>query len=70
MIASSTSEPIAMAIPPRLIVLIVSPIAFSASTDTSNDSGSAISDMTVVRKFIRKTNSTITTKMAPSNNAF
>lgn len=70
MIASSTSDPIAMAMPPRLIVLIVSPIHFNARIDTSSESGSATSEMTVVRKFIRKTSRTITTKTAPSNSDF
>ena len=70
MIASSTSDPMAMAIPPRLIVLMVKPISLSARIDTSNESGSATSEMTVVRTFIRKKNNTTTTKNAPSNRAF
>lgn len=35
-----------MAMPPRLIVLIVSPIHFNARIDTSSESGSATSEMT------------------------
>ena len=64
--ASSTSEPMAIAIPPILIVLIVSPINFNVRTDTSRDSGIVTRDMSVVRTFIRKKNSTIITNSAPS----
>ena len=46
------------------------PSALSARIDTSNESGSATSEMTVVRTFIRKKNNTTTTKNAPSNRAF
>ena len=70
MMASSTSEPMAMAIPPRLIVLIVSPNASSTKTATRSDNGSAISEMTVVRKFIRKMNRMMMTNIAPSISDF
>ena len=65
-IASSTREPMAMAMPPRLMVLRLSPNASSTSIVTSSDSGRVIREMTVVRKLARKTKSTMTTKMAPS----
>ena len=70
MIASSTSEPMAMAIPPRLIVLMVSPIALSTSTAVSSERGSAMREMIVVRVLIRNRNSTMTTNSPPSNKAF
>ena len=52
--ASSTSEPIAMAIPPRLIVFMVSPINLRVSTDITNDKGMVTSEISVVLTFIRK----------------
>ncbi len=58
-----------MASPPRLIVLIVSPRACITRMATNNESGSATNEMTVVRKFIRKKNSTTITNSAPSNSA-
>ena len=64
--ASSTSEPMAMARPPRLMVLMVMPIQFSVSMEISIDSGSVISDMMVVLTLARKSMSTITTNIAPS----
>ena len=64
--ASSTKHPIAMAIPPRLIVLIVKPKAFRIKTVIMIDKGNAITDIMVVRKFIKKMKSTITTNNAPS----
>ena len=54
----------AMAMPPRLMVLRLSPNASSTSIVTSSDSGRVIREMTVVRKLARKTKSTMTTKMA------
>ena len=69
MMASSTREPMAMAIPPRLIVLIVKPSTLSTNTDTSSDNGRATSEMTVTRVFIRKKSTTIT-KSAPSRSDF
>jgi len=68
--ASSTNEPMAMARPPRLMVLMVSPKAWSTRIAISMESGKAMSEIRVVRAFIRKKNSTITTKMAPSNKDF
>ena len=65
-IESSTSEPMAMAIPPRLIVLMVSPIQRMARSDATIESGMETSEITVVRQFIRNMNSTMITKIAPS----
>ena len=54
------------AIPPMLMVLIVRPMNFSVRIDTSSDSGMVTSEMSVVRTFIRKRNSTMTTNTPPS----
>ena len=59
----------AIAIPPKLIVLIDRFINFSTRIDTSSDSGIATSEMVVTRAFIIKKNSTITTNRAPSISA-
>ena len=67
--ASSTSEPMAMASPPKLIVLIVRPSPWRVRMATSKDRGRATSEIIVVRTFIKKKKSTTTTKIAPSNNA-
>ena len=64
--ASSTSEPMAMAIPPILMVLIVRPNAFSVNIETRSESGMVTSEINVVLTFIRKKNSTIITNNAPS----
>ena len=56
----------AMAIPPRLIVLIVSPIQRIASKEKTMESGIEMREMMVVRQFIRNMNSTIITNIAPS----
>ena len=69
-IALSTNEPIAMAIPPRLIVLMVSPSTFRVRMATITASGMVISEIMVVRTFIRKRSSTITTKIPPSYRDF
>ena len=60
----------AMAIPPMLMVLMVRPIACSTSMVMSNDKGMVTSEITVVRAFIKKMNSTSTTKMPPSTSDF
>ena len=65
-IASSTSEPIAIAMPPRLMVFIVSPMAWSVSIVTTSDRGMVTRDITVVLTFMRKRNSTMMTKNPPS----
>ncbi len=69
MIASSTSAPIAMAMPPSVIVLIVMPSSFMAKIATTSDSGIARMEIAVVRKFQRKRNRMMTTKIAPSRSA-
>ena len=69
-IASSTKEPMAMARPPRLMVLIVSPKACNTRIATNRDKGRATSEMIVVRTFIKKKKRTIITKTDPSNKAF
>ena len=66
--ASSTNEPMAMAMPPRLIVLMLTFINRSIITVMMIDIGSATSETIVVRRFIRKKNSTIITIKAPSSN--
>ncbi len=55
-----------MAIPPRLMVLMVSPMPLSASIALSSDSGMVMSDISVVRTFIRKRNRTMATNIPPS----
>ena len=67
--ASSTSEPMAMAMPPRLMVLTVYPIRWSMSTAMMMLMGRAVTEMRVVRRFIRKKNSTTITNSAPSSSA-
>ena len=64
--ASSTNDPIAMAIPPMLMVLMVSPIRFMTRMVMSKDIGMVTKEIMVVRAFIRNMNNTITTKNAPS----
>ncbi len=56
----------AIAIPPRLIVLIVSPIQRSARSEKTIESGIDTSEIIVVRQFMRNMNSTMITNMAPS----
>ena len=65
--ASSTSSPIAMARPPSVIVLMVSPKALKTSTVTRIEIGMAVSEMSVARAFIRKTNRTMATTTAASS---
>ena len=48
MIASSTIEPIAIVIPPRLIVFIVKPKALRAIIATRSERGIATKDISVV----------------------
>ncbi len=69
MMASSTSAPMAMVSPPIVIVLSVTPNALSASTAATSDTGMAVSEMTVARRFIRKTSRMTATRMAPSRSA-
>jgi hypothetical protein len=60
----------AMAIPPRLMVLILYPNNLKTIILIKSDMGIATRDMTVVLKFIRNTSSTIITKTDPSRRAF
>lgn len=69
-IASSTSDPIAMAIPPRLMVFMVYPRSFSVIRVTTSESGIAIREIKVVLGFSRKKKSIRTTKNPPSRRAF
>ena len=65
--ASSTSDPMAIAMPPRLMVLMVYPIRLRTSTDIITDKGRGNQEISVVRIFIRKKNSTTITNSAPSS---
>ena len=69
-IASSTNEPMAMAMPPRLIVLMFKPSAFITRIAPSNDKGIATREIIVVRKFPKNINKIIITKILPSIKAF
>ena len=66
MMASSTSSPMAIASPPRLMLLIVRPKRSIAMTAATSDSGNASSVMTAARTFIRNTTTTRMTRTAPS----
>ena len=74
-IASSTSSPIATAIPPRVITLIDSsvpvtrPTNLNTSTVSASDSGMAVREMNVVRRFSRNRNRMINTRTAPTTSA-
>ena len=59
-----------MAIPPKLIVLMVSPKVFKVRIATITESGMVINEITVVRIFIRNKSSTIITKIPPSYKDF
>ena len=59
----------AIAIPPRVIVLMVMPRLFITSRATASDSGMATTEMIVVRKFQRKKNRMMMTRRAPSRRA-
>ncbi len=58
-----------MARPPRVITLIDRPSAWNTRAVTASDSGIAVSEITVVRTFSRKRNSTMATRIAPSRSA-
>ncbi len=64
--ASSTSEPIAIAIPPRVIVFMLSPRMCRMMIVTITDTGRVTTDIAVVRTFIRKKNKIAITKREPS----
>jgi hypothetical protein len=59
--ASSTNPPMAMVRPPSVIVLIDSPKYLNTRTVTRIDTGMAVSEISVVRRFARKRKSTIAT---------
>ena len=67
---SSTREPIAIAIPPRLMVLMVSPRNLMARRVITIESGIETSEIRVVLQFIRNMNRTRTTKIPPSTRDF
>ena len=69
MIASSTIAPTAIAIPPSVMLLIVAPVSFIASTAASSDSGIAMSVIDAARKLARNRNTIRTTRMPPSRSA-
>ncbi len=69
-IASSTSTPRAIAIPPSVIVLIVISRAFSRNIVENRDKGIAISVISVALILSKNSNTIMTTKTAPSRNAF
>ena len=56
----------AMASPPRVMVLKPVPMAARVSTPASIDNGSAVSEITVVRQFARNTVSSRITRTAAS----
>ena len=67
--ASSTSAPMAMAMPPSVIVLMVAPNALSVSTAATSESGMAVMVMSVARPLARNTSTTTMTSSTPSPNA-
>ena len=69
MIASSTRAPIAMAIPPSVIVLIDAPSSFITKMEVINESGMATIVITVARRLARKRRTMSTTSRAPSPSA-
>jgi hypothetical protein len=69
MIASSTSAPMAIVSPPRVIVLIVIPMAFMVRSATMTETGSAAREMIVVRTFQRNRKRMTATRIAPSRRA-
>ena len=68
-IASSTSEPMAIAMPPMLIVLMLMPLMRSTMMVISRERGMVTSEISVVLTFIRNRKSTRITNSAPSISA-
>ena len=68
--ASSTSEPMAIAKPPRVMVFMLMPKTLSTIIATRNEIGIVTSEITVVRTLARNIISTMTTNMAPSMSDF
>ena len=69
-IASSTSAPMAIAMPPSDMVLMVKPSHFKVKMATMSETGMANSEITVARQFIKNKNKMTTTKTLPSNKVF
>ncbi len=69
MMASSTKEPMAMAMPPKVMVLIFMPNRYKTMMVPKRESGIATTEITVVRKLAKKINRMMMTKIAPSINA-
>ncbi len=67
--ASSTNSPIAIANPSRVMTLIDCPRSLNTTTVTASESGIAISEISVVRAFSKKTNKIRATMIAPSRKA-
>ena len=74
-IASSTSSPMATAMPPSVITLMLSsvpvsqPMSLNTTEVMTSDNGMAVSEMNVVRTFSRNRNRTISTSTAPMTSA-
>ena len=69
MIASSTRAPMAIAIPPSVIVLIVAPKARSTRMAAASDSGIAVNVIAAARRFARNSSTMTITRMPPSRSA-
>ena len=69
MIASSTSAPMAIAMPPSVIVLMEMPSPFMPKIATTSERGMATMEIAVARRFHRNRNRMTTTTMAPSRRA-
>ena len=67
--ASSTRDPIAMAIPPRVMVFILKSKNLSVNIVTTKESGIANKVMILGLKLTRKIKTTITTITLPSTRA-
>ena len=67
--ASSTRAPIAIAIPPSVIVLMEIPVSLNAKIAVAKESGIARTEMSVLRPLHRKRKRISTTRMAPSLSA-
>ena len=65
-IASSTTMPMATAMPPRVMLFTPVPKRLKVMSVIAKDSGMAVSVMKVVRRFSRKSTSTMLTMIAPS----
>ena len=65
-IASSTTMPIATAMPPRVMLFTPVPNRLNVMSVIANESGMAVRVMNVVRRFSKKSTSTMLTMIAPS----